>query len=104
MLNQFAQELLVATSMPPILGAVAVTQIAQDLPYRNWAPWLLRLSSTPMATILTYKIDLTTGQERIVFPAEKASAKKLLQFLNQKLFRGAITERLFETNSKRIAD
>ena len=53
---------------------------------------------------LDIQIDLTTGQDRIVFPAEKAPAKKLLQFLNEELFRGSITERLFETNSKRIAD
>lgn len=53
---------------------------------------------------LDIQIDKSTGQDRIVFPAEKAPAKKLLQFLNEELFRGAITERLFETNSKRIAD
>ncbi|NQD93986.1 DUF4868 domain-containing protein [Pseudomonas sp. CrR25] len=53
---------------------------------------------------LDIQIDLTAGQDRIVFPADKAPAKKLLQFLNEELFRGAITERLFETNSKRIAD
>ncbi|MDA0426046.1 Kiwa anti-phage protein KwaB-like domain-containing protein [Stutzerimonas frequens] len=53
---------------------------------------------------LDIQIDNSTGQDRIVFPADKAPAKKLLQFLNEELFRGAITERLFETNSKRIAD
>ena len=53
---------------------------------------------------LDIQVDNSTGQDRIVFPAEKAPAKKLLQFLNEELFRGAITERLFETNSKRIAD
>ena len=53
---------------------------------------------------LDIQIDNSTGQDRIVFPAEKAPAKKLLQFLNEELFRGAITERLFGTNSKRIAD
>ncbi|MDH2242827.1 hypothetical protein N5J70_12805 [Pseudomonas sp. GD03909] len=53
---------------------------------------------------LDIQIDKSTGQDRIVFPTEKAPAKKLLQFLNEELFRGAITERLFETNSKRIAD
>jgi hypothetical protein len=41
--------------------------------------------------------------EQIVFPEDKAEAKRLLQFLNEELFRGAITERLFETNSKREA-
>lgn len=53
---------------------------------------------------LDIQIDRANGQERIVFPEAKASVKKLLQFLNEELFRGAITDRLFETNSKRIAD
>lgn len=48
------------------------------------------------------EIEVTDG--RIVFPADKRSAKKLLQFLNEELFRGAITETLYETNSKREAD
>lgn len=51
-----------------------------------------------------YDVAITISKGRIVFPAEKAAAKKLLQFLNEELFRGAITEKLFETNSKREAD
>lgn len=51
-----------------------------------------------------YDVNIHTAGGRIVFPADKASAKKLLQFLNEELFRGAITETLYETNSKREAD
>jgi hypothetical protein len=51
-----------------------------------------------------YDIDVHTSQGKVVFPAEKAAAKKLLQFLNEEIFRGAITKRLYETNSKREAD
>jgi len=51
-----------------------------------------------------YDLDIHTTQGRIVFPAEKEPAKRLLQFLNEELFRGAITEKLYETNSKRPAD
>lgn len=51
-----------------------------------------------------YDVDVQVADEQIVFPAEKAAAKKLLQFLNEELFRGAITETLYETNSKREAD
>lgn len=40
MLNQFAKGLLVATSMSPVLGAVAVNKIAQGLPFTSWFPWL----------------------------------------------------------------
>jgi hypothetical protein len=51
-----------------------------------------------------YDVAIKISKGKIVFPAEKAAAKKLLQFLNEELFRGAITEKLFETNSKREAD
>lgn len=51
-----------------------------------------------------YEVDIQISDDRIVFPAEKSAAKKVLQFLNEELFRGAITETLYETNSKREAD
>lgn len=51
-----------------------------------------------------YDVAIKISKGKIVFPAERAAAKKLLQFLNEELFRGAITETLFETNSKREAD
>lgn len=51
-----------------------------------------------------YEVEVHTKQGKIVFPADKAAAKKLLQFLNEELFRGPITETLYETNSKREAD
>jgi hypothetical protein len=41
---------------------------------------------------------------KIVFPADKAEAKKLLQFLTEELFRGAVTDTLYATNSKRAAE
>ncbi len=51
-----------------------------------------------------YDVAIHVSKGKIVFPSERAAAKKLLQFLNEELFRGAITEKLFETNSKREAD
>jgi hypothetical protein len=51
-----------------------------------------------------YEVELKVEKNRIVFPADKQAAKRLLQFLNEELFRGAITEKLYETNSKREAD
>ena len=51
-----------------------------------------------------YDVVIQIEQGKIVFPVEKPAAKKLLQFLNEELFRGAITETLYETNSKREAD
>ena len=51
-----------------------------------------------------YDIEIHVQEGKIVFPEDRSSAKKLLQFLNEELFRGAITETLYETNSKREAD
>lgn len=51
-----------------------------------------------------YEVDLKVEKGRIVFPADKHVAKRLLQFLNEEIFRGPITEKLYETNSKREAD
>lgn len=51
-----------------------------------------------------YEVDVHLKGNKIIFPADKAAAKRLLQFLNEELFRGAITETLYETNSKREAD
>ena len=41
MLNQFAKFLLVATSLSPILGAVAVNQYSLGKPTSSWLPWLV---------------------------------------------------------------
>ncbi len=49
-------------------------------------------------------VNVNIKGNKVVFPADKAEAKRLLQFLNEELFRGAITERLYETNSKREAE
>lgn len=51
-----------------------------------------------------YDVEIHVHKGKIVFPEDRPSAKKLLQFLNEELFRGAITETLYETNSKREAD
>ncbi|WP_353220779.1 Kiwa anti-phage protein KwaB-like domain-containing protein [Salinisphaera sp. S4-8] len=51
-----------------------------------------------------YEINIAVDEGKIVFPSDRTEAKRLLQFLNEEIFRGAITETLYETNSKREAD
>ena len=51
-----------------------------------------------------YNVTINVRKGKIVFPSDKHAVKKLLQFLNEELFRGAITETLYETNSRREAD
>ena len=50
-----------------------------------------------------YDVSVDVVDSKIVFPSNEAAAKRLLQFLNEELYRGAITETLYETNSKREA-
>lgn len=51
-----------------------------------------------------YDVTIKIVDDKIFFPVDKSESKKLLQFLNEELFRGAITDTLYETNSKRKAD
>ena len=51
-----------------------------------------------------YRVRVELDAGRIVFPAGQEGAKRLLQFLNEEIFRGAITDALYETNSKRPTD
>lgn len=53
---------------------------------------------------INIQVTKRAGHDQIVFPADKVEAKKLLQFLNEEIYKGAITETLYETNSKRQAD
>lgn len=48
-----------------------------------------------------YDVSIDILQDKIVFPTDKKEAKRLLQFLNEEIFLGAITATLYETNSKR---
>ena len=50
------------------------------------------------------QVETTNGRDRIVFPADKTAAKKLLQFLVEQRYLGPITGKLYETNSKKAAD
>ena len=51
-----------------------------------------------------YKVKIQVVNDKIVFPIENREAKKLLQFLSEEIFRGAITEARYETNSKKKTD
>lgn len=49
-------------------------------------------------------VTIQVRNGRLVFPSDKNSAKRLLQFLTEELFRGVITDNLYATNSKRAAE
>ncbi len=78
MLNRFAKFLLVATSLSPVLGAVAVNQFALGRPWINWAPWLV------VAVLFV------------------AICKLLLVYAARSLQKQALTFREFESNDKEV--
>lgn len=51
-----------------------------------------------------FDVQVNIQNNKIVFPTNKSAARKLLQFLNEERFRGAITGTLYETNSKKKAE
>lgn len=55
---------------------------------------------------VTYEvsIQLSADEKKIVFPSDKSAAKRLLQFLNEEIFRGPVTGDIYETNSKKRID
>lgn len=48
-----------------------------------------------------YDVNIRIESNRIVFPTDRDEAKRLLLYLNEEVYRGAITDKLYETNSRR---
>ena len=51
-----------------------------------------------------HSVSIELINNKIVFPSDKKAAKRVLQFLVEELYKGPITDTLYETNSKRQAD
>lgn len=51
-----------------------------------------------------YGVSIRMSNGKIVVPSDLTEAHKLLQFLCEERFRGALTDTLYETNSKKRAD
>lgn len=56
------------------------------------------------ANAVGHNVSIEVRGDKIVFPREKNAAKRLLQFLVEELYKGPITDTLYETNSKRKAE
>lgn len=95
MLNQFAKGLLVATSMAPILGAVAVNQIAQDLPWNQWIPWLVVTVLLGLICWLMLLLVNRTGEQlRLTIKEFENSDKEIVVFLLTYLLPFLATDKL----------
>ena len=61
-----------------------------------------RLSVTQIETkAREHNVRIQVENDKIVFPTDKDEVKKLLQLLNEEIFQGALTNEIYETNSKR---
>ena len=49
-----------------------------------------------------YDVPIQIVNGKIVFPSDNGSAKELLKFLNEEIYSGAITDTIYETNSKKV--
>lgn len=47
-----------------------------------------------------HQVPVNIEDDRLVFPAENAQSRPLLQLLNEERYRGPISKRLYETNSR----
>ena len=51
-----------------------------------------------------YNVEIQVVNDKIIFPTDNAKTKRLLQLLNEEIFQGALTDDLYETNSKKKAN
>lgn len=87
MFNKFAKFLLVATSLAPILGAVAVSQFSNGKGWQSWMPWL----ATAVLLVLLCWLLLRYASEKMQTTNYKVSEfekndKEVLAFLLAYLF------------------
>lgn len=48
-----------------------------------------------------HNINIQINDDKIIFPTENDQARTLLQFLNEEIFQGSLTNEIYETNSKK---
>lgn len=82
MLNRFAKFLLVATSLSPVLGAVAVNQIAIGKYWQSWLPWLVAALLLVFICWLLLRYAAKNAQKQILqIEKFESNDKEVLPFL-----------------------
>jgi hypothetical protein len=82
MLNMLAKLLLVATSLAPVLGAVAINQIALDKGWEDWVPWAAVAIGLALICWLILVLVATKGQVQKLQIAEfEQDDKEVVAFL-----------------------
>lgn len=95
MLNWFARFLLVATALSPMLGAVAINQIAHGRPKTHWSPWLISAICLALICWLVLLYAARNGEKHIFHISEfEDKDKEVLAFLLTYLLPFLGTEKL----------
>ena len=82
MLSRFAKFLLVATSLSPVLGAVAVNQFTLGRPWLIWLPWLAVALLLVLICWLLLRYTSRNGQKhRFRIDEFESNDKEVLAFL-----------------------
>lgn len=82
MLNRFARFLLVATSLSPILGAVAVIQFENNRDWLQWTPWLLATLLLAFLCWALLSLALRNGSRQSLAISEyERTDKEIVAFL-----------------------
>jgi len=82
MLNRLAKFLLVATSLSPILGAVAVNQFSLGKSWSSWFPWLAAAILLVLICWLLLQYAAKNAQKHLFRIAQfESSDKEVLAFL-----------------------
>lgn len=82
MFTRFAKLLLVGTSLAPVLGAVAVNQIAAGEPWTAWIGWLATALGCIGVCALMLRLARTNGERQPLLISEaESSDHEMLGFL-----------------------
>ncbi|MEO5812757.1 MAG: hypothetical protein ABIU96_13895 [Rhodanobacter sp.] len=82
MLNTFAKFMLVATSLSPVLGAVAVNKFARGEAWSSWSPWLIATLLLILLCWVLLRYIATNGQKHVFRIKEfERDEKEVLAFL-----------------------
>lgn len=95
MLNWFARILLAATALSPMLGAVAINEIARGRPIADWLPWLLSACALVLICWIVLRYAAHNGEKHTFHIREfEDKDKEVLAFLLTYLLPFLATDKL----------
>ena len=95
MLNWIAKFLLASTALSPMLGAVAINQIAQGRPWLCWVPWLVAALFLVLVCWIVLRYSARNAEKQMFLVKEfEDKGNEVLAFLLTYLLPFLATEKL----------